>query len=75
MADAADAVDNDAIFQCDFSQYYFLEGEKNEKISVILTDEENEMLTKIMVANKMTVSDAVKLAIKKASGENRHRAH
>ena len=40
-----------------------------KKISVILTDEENEMLTKIMVANKMTVSDAVKLAIKKASGE------
>ena len=40
-----------------------------KKISVILTDEENEMLTKIMIANKMTVSDAVKLAIKKASGE------
>ena len=40
-----------------------------KKISVILTDEENEALTKIMIANKMTVSDAVKLAIKKASGE------
>ena len=40
-----------------------------KKISVILTDEENEALTKIMVANKMTVSDAVKMAIKKASGE------
>ena len=40
-----------------------------KKISVILTDEENEALTKIMLANKMTVSDAVKMAIKKASGE------
>ena len=40
-----------------------------KKISVILTDEDNEALTKIMVANKMTVSDAVKMAIKKASGE------
>ena len=40
-----------------------------KKISVILTDDESEMLTKIMIANKMTVSSAVKLAIKKASGE------
>ena len=46
-----------------------------KKISVILTDEENEMLTKIMIANKMTVSDAVKLAIKKASGEKAKMYH
>ena len=40
-----------------------------KKISVILTDEESEMLKTIMRTNEMTVSDAVKLAIKKASGE------
>ena len=42
---------------------------KMKKISVILTDDESEMLKRIMRANKMTVSSAVKLAIKKASGE------
>ena len=62
VADAADAGDNDAVFQCAiFRNIIFGLGEKKvKKISVILTDEENEMLTKIMVANKMTVSDAVK---------------